>query len=267
MLEVREISTFYGHIQALREVSLEVHQGEMVALIGANGAGKSTLLNSISGVIHPRRGQIVVEGTDITNLPAEEIVALGISQVPERRQVFSTLTVPDNLLLGAYLRLRRGEGKTVQEDREYVYNLFPVLRERGKQLAGTLSGGEQQMLAIGRGLMARPKVLLLDEPSLGLAPLLVKEIFQVLSGLRAEGTTILLVEQNARVALEVADRAYVLETGKVVLHGTPLELISDEEVQKAYLGRRSNNRPAHLKEGKTSKSRDVSVSRDRGDPR
>jgi branched-chain amino acid transport system ATP-binding protein len=172
----------------------------------------------------------------------ETIVGLGVSQVPERRQVFSTLTIPDNLNLGAYLRLRRGEKKTVQEDLDYVYSLFPVLEKRERQLAGTLSGGEQQMLAIGRGLMARPKVLLLDEPSLGLAPLLVKEIFKVLYRLRKEGTTILLVEQNARAALEVSDRAYVLETGAIVLEGTPRELVTNEEVQKAYLGRRNNHK-------------------------
>jgi branched-chain amino acid transport system ATP-binding protein len=170
---------------------------------------------------------------------------MGISQVPERRQIFSSLSVPDNLLLGAYIRLRRGDKKNVQEDMEFVYSLFPVLRERRRQVAGTLSGGEQQMLAIGRGLMARPKVLLLDEPSLGLAPLLVKEIFKVLQVLRENGTTILLVEQNARVALEISNRAYVLETGKVILEGTPFELIRNEEVRKAYLGSRSNHRQSN----------------------
>ncbi|HEX6303106.1 MAG TPA: ABC transporter ATP-binding protein [Anaerolineales bacterium] len=261
MLEVREIATFYGHIQALKGVSMAINQGEIVSLIGANGAGKSTLLNSISGIVPPRTGEILLDGKGITNLSPEEIVALGVSQVPERRQVFSTLTVPDNLLLGAYLRLRRGERKQVQEDIEYIYTLFPVLKEREKQLAGTLSGGEQQMLAIGRGLMARPKVLLLDEPSLGLAPLLVKEIFQVLHRLRAEGTTILIVEQNARATLEVSDRAYVLETGKVVLQGTPLELIANEEVQKAYLGRRTNNRSGVSEKGKYQPKRDPSLSK------
>lgn len=261
MLEVREIATFYGHIQALKGVSIAINQGEIVSLIGANGAGKSTLLNSISGIVPPRTGEILLDGKGITNLSPEEIVALGVSQVPERRQVFSTLTVPDNLLLGAYLRLRRGERKQVQEDIEYIYTLFPVLKEREKQLAGTLSGGEQQMLAIGRGLMARPKVLLLDEPSLGLAPLLVKEIFQVLHRLRAEGTTILIVEQNARATLEVSDRAYVLETGKVVLQGTPLELIANEEVQKAYLGRRTNNRSGVSEKGKYQPKRDPSLSK------
>ena len=260
MLEIRGISTFYGYIQALREVSLEVHHGEIVSLIGANGAGKSTLLNSISGIVHPSGGEILLDSKDITGLNPEAIVALGVSQVPERRQVFSTLTVPDNLLLGAYLRLRKGEGRAVQVDLDYIYSLFPVLKNREKQLAGTLSGGEQQMLAIGRGLMARPKVLLLDEPSLGLAPLLVKEIFQVLRRLGAEGTTILLVEQNARSALEISDRSYVLETGKVVLQGTPKELIANEEVQKAYLGRRTNHRYPTSRELPPFGQQDISVS-------
>lgn len=260
MLEVREIFTYYGHIQALKGVSLEVQEGEIVSLIGANGAGKSTLLNSISGILTPREGKICLGGQEITHLAPEAIVSLGVSQVPERRQIFSTLTVPDNLLLGAYLRLRRGEKPSVLEDMEYVYSLFPVLQERQKQLAGTLSGGEQQMLAIGRGLMARPRMLLLDEPSLGLAPLLVKEIFQVLFRLKSEGTTILLVEQNARAALEISDRAYVLETGRVVLHGTPLELIANEDVQKAYLGRRTNHRLASPEEGQLAPGLDVKVS-------
>ena len=241
MLEVRDISTFYDHIQALRGVSLEVYKGEIVSLIGANGAGKSTLLNSISAIVPPRYGNILLEGVDITHRAPEAIVGLGITQIPERRQIFGTLTIPDNLLLGAYLRLRRNEQKAVQEDMEYVYSLFPVLKERKGQLAGTLSGGEQQMLAIGRGLMARPKLLLLDEPSLGLAPMIVEEIFQVILRLRQEGTTILLVEQNARAALEVSDRAYVLETGSIALQGSPKELIANEEVQKAYLGRRANH--------------------------
>lgn len=241
MLEVRNISTFYGHIQALRDVSLEVRQGEIVSLIGANGAGKSTLLNSVSGIVPPRSGSILLEGNDIANRPAEMIVGLGITQIPERRQIFGTLTIPENLVLGAYLRLRRREHKAVQEDMDYIYTLFPVLKQRKSQLAGTLSGGEQQMLAIGRGLMARPKLLLLDEPSLGLAPLIVEEIFRVIIRLRGEGTTVLLVEQNARAALEVSDRAYVLETGSISIKGSPKELIANEEVQKAYLGRRTNH--------------------------
>jgi branched-chain amino acid transport system ATP-binding protein len=245
MLEIREISTYYGHIQALKEVSLEVHSGEIVSLIGANGAGKTTLLGSISGTVPARRGQILLDGRDITRMSPEAIVGVGISHVPERRQVFGSLTVRDNLLLGAYVRLRHGQRQQVQQDIGYVFSLFPILKERQQQLAGTLSGGEQQMLAMGRGLMARPKVLLLDEPSLGLAPILVQEIFQVTQQLREANTTILLVEQNARAALEIADRGYVLETGHIVLSGTAQALIANEEVQQAYLGRASatNHRP------------------------
>lgn len=237
MLEVSDVSTFYGNIQALREVSLKVDAGEIVSLIGANGAGKTTLLNSISGIVPPRQGRIALDGRETTHLATESIVGLGISQVPERRQVFGDLSVRDNLTLGAYLRLRRGEKPAVEQDVERVFELFPILKERQGQHAGTLSGGEQQMLAIARGLMAEPKVLLLDEPSLGLAPLLVQEIFNVLGRLRESGTTILLVEQNARAALEISDRAYVLETGAVVLSGAAQDLIMNEEVQKAYLGR------------------------------
>lgn len=237
MLEVKNVSTYYGHIQALKEVSLLVNDGEIVSLIGANGAGKTTLLNTVSGIVPPRQGQILLNGKDVTRLSAEKIVGQGISQVPERRQIFADLTVRDNLTLGAFLRLRRGERTAVAQDIERVYDLFPILKERQTQPAGTLSGGEQQMLAIGRGLMAQPKVLLLDEPSLGLAPLLVKEILDVLCNLREMGTTILLVEQNARAALEISDRAYVLETGVVVLSGDAQELIANKEVQKAYLGR------------------------------
>ncbi len=236
MLELRNISTFYGRIRALEEVSLEVNAGEIVSLIGANGAGKTTLLNSISGITPPKQGWILLDGQDIARLAPEAIVREGISQVPERRQVFGDLTVHDNLTLGAYLRLRRREGQAVGQDMDYVFDLFPLLKERYKQLAGTLSGGEQQMLAIGRGLMARPKVLLLDEPSLGLAPILVQHIFQAIQQLREANTTILLVEQNARAALNISDRAYVLKTGRVVLAGTAQELIANEEVQRAYLG-------------------------------
>jgi branched-chain amino acid transport system ATP-binding protein len=237
MLEIQNISTFYGHIQALKEVSLEVDAGEIVSLIGANGAGKTTLLNSISGIVPAGQGQIFLDGQDITCLSPEGIVGQGICQVPERRQVFGTLTVQDNLTLGAYVRLRRRERGAVNQDIDYVFSLFPILKDRQKQLAGTLSGGEQQMLAIGRGLMARPKVLLLDEPSLGLAPILVHEIFQVIQHLREANTTILLVEQNARAALGIADRGYVLEAGQMVLSGTAQELIANKEVQQAYLGR------------------------------
>ena len=237
MLELQSISTYYGHIQALNDVSLKVNAGEIVSLIGGNGAGKTTLLNSISGLVPPRRGQVSLNGQNLTGRPAEAIVAAGVSQVPERRQVFGSLSVRDNLTLGAYLRLRRGESGAVKQDLDYVYSLFPRLKEREKQPAGTLSGGEQQMLAIGRGLMARPKMLLLDEPSLGLAPILVQEIFQIIQNLRSGGVTLLLVEQNARAALSISDRGYVLEAGRLVMSGAADELIANESVQRAYLGR------------------------------
>ena len=243
MLEVQSVNTFYGRIQALKEVSLCVRQGEIVSLIGANGAGKTTLLNTISGITPPRRGRIVFDGHVINGMSPERIVGLGISQVPERRQVFSTLSVLDNLTLGAYLRFRRDSQASIERDMELVFSLFPVLKERSKQPGGTLSGGEQQMLVVGRGLMAQPKLLLLDEPSLGLAPLVVREILRVVGQLREHGTTILLVEQNARAALRVADRAYVLETGHVVMEGTASELAANEDVQKAYLGKRRQPTP------------------------
>ncbi len=242
MLEIQGISTFYGHIRALNDVSMEVRSGEIVSLIGANGAGKTTLLNSVSGIVPPRSGRILLNGREITRLTPEEIVGCGISHVPERRQVFSDLTVRDNLILGAYLRLRRGERQTVRADEAAVFEIFPALKERHKQLAGTLSGGEQQMLAIARGLMAKPEVLLLDEPSLGLAPLLVQEIFHSIKRLSAEGTTILLVEQNARAALTISNRTYVLEAGNLVMSGSSGELIANEEVRKAYLGQQTNDR-------------------------
>jgi branched-chain amino acid transport system ATP-binding protein len=238
MLEVQSVNTFYGRIQALKQVSLCVRQGEIVSLIGANGAGKTTLLNTISGVTPPRSGRIVFDGHVINGMSPERIVGLGISQVPERRQVFSTLSVLDNLILGAYLRFRHDSRASIERDLELVFGLFPILKERSKQPGGTLSGGEQQMLVVGRGLMAQPKLLLLDEPSLGLAPLVVQEILRVVGQLREHGATILLVEQNARAALRVADRAYVLETGHVVIEGTAAELAANEDVQKAYLGKR-----------------------------
>ena len=237
LLETRNVSTFYGQIQALDNVHLQVGEGEIVAIIGANGAGKTTLLNTICGVHHPREGEVIFCDHDITRLPAERIVRLGISHVPERRQVFGTMSTLDNLILGAYHRYGKEKKEDIEADMEYVFHLFPILKERQKQMAGTLSGGEQQMLTIGRGLMAKPQLLLLDEPSLGLAPLLVREIFRVMAELREHGTTILLVEQNARAALRIADRAYVLETGKVALEGTAEELLADERVQSAYLGK------------------------------
>jgi branched-chain amino acid transport system ATP-binding protein len=236
LLEVRNVNTYYGNIRALKDVSLAVEQGEIVTVIGANGAGKTTLLNTISGLLHASEGELLMDSRSITRLSPDKIVRLGISQVPERRQVFSTLNVLDNLLLGAYLRHGREPKEAIQQDLDLVFEVFPILKDRQRQLGGTLSGGEQQMLALGRGLMAKPKILLLDEPSLGLAPLLVREIFRVAGELREHGTTILLVEQNARAALKLADRGYVLETGKVVLEGRSEELLADERVQEAYLG-------------------------------
>lgn len=218
---------------------MEEKTGEIVALIGANGAGKSTLLNLISGIVRPSRGKIYFKGEDISSLPPEKIVALGIGQVPEGRLLFGPLTVKENLELGAFKRRGKKEKKRVWEDFEYVFRLFPVLKERLEQKAGTLSGGEQQMLAMGRGLMGKPILMLLDEPSLGLAPLVVQEIFSIIEGLKNERTTILLVEQNARAALKISDRAYVLETGKIRLQGEAPALLENEEVKKAYLGRDS----------------------------
>lgn len=236
MLRLEQVSAYYGHVHALRSVSLEVAQSEIVAVIGPNGASKTTLLNTISGIVPARSGQILFEGRPITHLSPERIVRLGVSQVPERRQVFATMSVLDNLLLGAYHRYRRDGRRRIERDLEFVFETFPRLKERARQAAGTLSGGEQQMLALGRGWMARPKLLLMDEPSLGLAPLVAREIFRVSALLREQGTTILLVEQNARAALDLADRAYVLESGQVVLAGPSRELAADERVQAAYLG-------------------------------
>ena len=239
MLRLKNINTYYGKLHALKNVSLHLDRGEIVALIGANGAGKTTILNTISALTPPAEGDIYFNGASINNLTPDRIVRMGISQVPEGRQIFKPLSVDDNLELGAYLRFRAGEKKkAILKDREGVYTLFPQLMARSKQLAGTLSGGEQQMLAIGRALMARPKLLLLDEPAMGLAPLLVQEIFHVIEKLRAEqGTSILLVEQNARAALRIADRGYVLETGKVILEETASELLVNRDVRRAYLGR------------------------------
>ncbi len=239
MLRLDRVNTFYGRIQVLRDVSLDVHRGEIVAVIGPNGAGKTTLLNTISGVTPARSGQVIFDGQTVTNLRPEQIVRLGISQVPERRQVFAAMTVMDNLILGAYHRYRR-DGKAVEKDLEFVFEIFPRLKDRKKQRSGTLSGGEQQMLALGRAWMARPRLLLMDEPSLGLAPLLAREIFRVCTQLRDGGMTILMVEQNARAALSVADRAYVIESGQVIAEGTPAQLANDARVRAAYLGRADN---------------------------
>lgn len=233
MLKVNEIDVYYGAIHALKKLSLEVEQGSIVTLIGANGAGKTTTLKTISGLLRPRSGSITFKGTDITRVPPEKIVAMGISQVPEGRRVFAAMTVLENLEMGAYLRKDK---KEIAKDLDEVFDRFPRLKERRKQLAGTLSGGEQQMLAIGRALMARPSLLLMDEPSMGLAPLLVKEIFEIIKDINSRGTTILLVEQNAHMALSIADKAYVIETGEIVLSGQAGELMKSEEVKKAYLG-------------------------------
>lgn len=233
MLRVENINVYYGAIHALKNVSLEVEAGSIVTLIGANGAGKTTTLKTISGILRPRTGAIFFENQDITRLPPQAIVGLGISQVPEGRRIFPSMSVLENLEMGAYLR-RDKEG--IKKDLEMVFARFPRLLERKRQVAGTLSGGEQQMLAIGRALMARPRLLLLDEPSMGLAPLLVREIFDIIKGINSQGTTILLVEQNAHMALSIADKAYVLETGEIVLEGPARELMESEEVKKAYLG-------------------------------
>lgn len=233
MLKINDIDVYYGNIQALRGLSIEVNEGEIVTLIGANGAGKSTLLKTISGLLKPKKGSIEYLGSSIDGKPAQTIVKCGISHVPEGRRVFSNMTVEENLELGAYLRKDR-DG--IKKDMEHVYELFPRLLERRKQLSGTLSGGEQQMLAMGRALMSKPQLIILDEPSMGLAPLMVKNIFNIIEMINKEGVTVLLVEQNANMALSVAHRAYVLETGSIVLSGTAKELQESEEVKAAYLG-------------------------------
>jgi branched-chain amino acid transport system ATP-binding protein len=233
MLEVNDVHAYYGNIHALKGVSLKVEEGEIVTLIGANGAGKSTTLNTICGLLAPQSGTIRLEGQDIHGLPPHKVVGRGISQAPEGRRIFGRLTVQENLEMGAFLR---DDTEDIRQDMQRVFALFPRLDERRKQLGGTLSGGEQQMLAIGRAMMAHPRVLLLDEPSMGLAPLLVEEIFRVVHQLNDEGTTVLLVEQNALMALSVAGRGYVLETGQVVLEGSAEELRNNPQVQEAYLG-------------------------------
>ena len=233
MLTINDINVFYGAIHAIKGVSLEVNEGEIVTLIGANGAGKSTILRTISGLLKPKTGTIQFEGQEIAGMPAHEIVKTGISQVPEGRRIFAEMTVLENLELGAFTRKDK-DG--IKADMELVFNRFPRLKERIGQLAGTLSGGEQQMLAMGRALMSRPRLLLLDEPSMGLAPLLIKEIFAIIQDINKTGTTVLLVEQNANMALSIANRAYVLETGRITLSGAAKELAASDEVRKAYLG-------------------------------
>jgi branched-chain amino acid transport system ATP-binding protein len=233
VLVVDQIHTFYGSIEALKGVSIEVEDGEIVTLIGANGAGKSTTLRSISGIVPPRSGRILFNGREITGLPGHEVAAIGIAQSPEGRRIFSRMTVLENLEMGAFTRR---DAKGIQEDLDRVYSLFPRLKERERQKGGTMSGGEQQMLAIGRAMMAQPKLLLLDEPSLGLAPVIVDRIYEVVREINRQGTTIVLVEQNANYALDVSSRGYVLETGRVVLSDTSENLRNDERVQAAYLG-------------------------------
>ncbi len=233
LLEIRDIHTYYGNIHALRGISITVEQGEIVTLIGGNGAGKSTTLNTICGITPARHGSVLLDGQDITRAKPHEIVKLGVTQVPEGRRIFSRLTVHENLDLGAYTRRDKA---AIARSFEMVYELFPRLKERQNQPGGTLSGGEQQMLAIGRALMAEPRIMLLDEPSMGLAPILVQEIFAIIERLNKEGTTILLVEQNAQIALSVCHRGYVLQTGEIVLAGTGQELLANEMVRKAYLG-------------------------------
>jgi branched-chain amino acid transport system ATP-binding protein len=233
LLHIDDIHTYYGSIQALKGISFTVDQGEIVTLIGANGAGKTTTLHTISGILHPRHGAIYLEGQPIHTTPPHDIVKLGVAQSPEGRRVFGRLTVAENLQMGAFVR---SDKAAIQRDVERVYTLFPRLKERQKQLAGTLSGGEQQMLAMGRALMASPRLLLLDEPSMGLAPILVDLIFETIIEINKQGTTVLLVEQNALMALSIATRAYVLETGSIILSGTGKELLNNPEVMKAYLG-------------------------------
>ena len=233
MLTLQDVRVFYGAIQAVKGISLEVRERELVTIVGANGAGKTTTLRTISGIYRPTTGSIIFEGRNLATLPSHEIVALGISQAPEGRQIFGSLSVRDNLMLGA---TRRADRASIEQELDYLVSLFPVLGERMNQSGGTLSGGEQQMLAIARALMAKPRLLLLDEPSLGLAPMLVNRIFAVISRLKETGVTILLVEQNARKALEIADRAYVMETGRVILEGDARVLAANPEIEKAYLG-------------------------------
>ena len=233
MMEVKDLQVYYGVIQAIKGISFEVNEGEVIALIGANGAGKTTTLHTITGLIQAKAGQVLFEGNDITKTPGHKIVSMGMAHVPEGRRVFAQLSVYENLIMGAYTRKDK---KEIDDTLEMVYSRFPRLKERSKQLAGTLSGGEQQMLAMGRALMSHPKIILMDEPSMGLSPIFVEEIFKIIEEISAGGTTVLLVEQNAKKALSIADRAYVLETGNIVLDGDAKVLMNDETIKKAYLG-------------------------------
>lgn len=233
MLEVKDLKVNYGMIQAIKGVSFHVEQGEVIALIGANGAGKTTILHTITGLLAPKEGTVTFEGTDITKIPAHKIVPMGMAHVPEGRRVFANLSVLQNLKMGAYTRKDKAE---MQQTLDMIYEHFPRLKERENQMAGTLSGGEQQMLAMGRALMSHPKIILMDEPSMGLSPIYVNEIFRIIQEVSKMGTTVLLVEQNAKKALSIADRAYVLETGKIVLEGRASGLLDNEDIKKAYLG-------------------------------
>ena len=233
MLEVKDLEVYYGVIQAIKGVSFEVNQGEVIALIGANGAGKTTILHTVTGLLSPKKGQVFFEGKAITKVPAHKIVSMGMAHVPEGRRVFAQLSVYENLKMGAYTRKDKSE---IEESLENVYRRFPRLEERKNQMAGTLSGGEQQMLAMGRALMSKPKIILMDEPSMGLSPILVNEIFDIIQAVSESGMTVLLVEQNAKKALSIADRAYVLETGNIVLEGKAKDLLEDDSIKKAYLG-------------------------------
>ena len=233
MLTIKDLEVYYGVIQAIKGVSFEVNQGEVIALIGANGAGKTTILHTITGLISPKKGSVLFEGNELTKMPAHKIVSLGMAHVPEGRLVFADLSVYENLRMGAYTRKDKGE---IEATLEKVYDRFPRLKERRNQMAGTLSGGEQQMLAMGRALMSKPKILLMDEPSMGLSPIMVNEIFSIIQEVSDSGTTVLLVEQNAKKALAIADRGYVLETGKIVLEGKASDLLNDDSIKKAYLG-------------------------------
>ncbi|HEY6009999.1 MAG TPA: ABC transporter ATP-binding protein [Nitrospirota bacterium] len=237
MLRVRNLDAGYDSLSVLRRVSIHVKPREIVTIIGANGAGKTTLLKTITGLLRAQSGELLFNGRDIAHASTEQIVFAGCSLVPEGRQVFPAMPVIENLLLGAYVQFKRGRKRDVEQDLSRVYSLFPVLRQRERQLAGTLSGGEQQMLAIARALMARPSLIMLDEPSMGLAPLMVKEIFNIITKIRDEGNTVLLVEQNARSALKIANRGYVLETGRIMLEGEAEDLLANRDIQRAYLGR------------------------------
>lgn len=233
MLEIKGLDVYYGMIQAIKNVSFEVNEGEVIALIGANGAGKTTILHTITGLLEAQKGSVMFNGTDITKVPAHKIVSMGMAHVPEGRRVFANLSVLQNLKMGAYTRKDKNE---IEETLQNVYQRFPRLKERQNQLAGTLSGGEQQMLAMGRALMSHPKIILMDEPSMGLSPIFVNEIFDIIKEVSASGTTVLLVEQNAKKALSISDRAYVLETGKIVLDGDADDLLNNDSIKKAYLG-------------------------------